>query len=246
MKNILLLLALLLSGACVIQAASYDEANTLYAQGDYKQAAQLYQACIDLYPTAEAYYNLGNAYFKMGELSRSILSYERCLRLEPGMKDARHNLRFAEAMIQDNIEDHSSFFLMTWLLTIRNALSEQTWIILSIAAFILLMACVLLFAFMSEPAVRKLAFAIGLMALLVSGSGMANAAGLHRRDTLREEAIITQGIVNAKSSPDRSGTDLFTLHEGCKVRIQEQLGDWSRISVGNYVGWILTSNLEQI
>ena len=48
-----------------------------------------------------------------------------------------------------------------------------------------------------------------------------NARSLHQRDTLRNEAIITQGVVNAKSSPDRSGTDLFTVHEGTKVTIRD-------------------------
>lgn len=73
-----------------------------------------------------------------------------------------------------------------------------------------------------------------------------NAGSLHRRDTLREEAIITQGVVNAKSSPDRSGTDLFTLHEGTKVDIRESLGEWCNIRVGNNQGWIRLSTLERI
>ena len=69
---------------------------------------------------------------------------------------------------------------------------------------------------------------------------------LYDKDTERAEAIITQGIVNAKSSPDRSGTDLFTIHEGTKVVITETIGDWCCIHVGNNIGWMQLAHLERI
>jgi hypothetical protein len=73
-----------------------------------------------------------------------------------------------------------------------------------------------------------------------------NASSLYQRDTERAEAIITQGIVNAKSSPDRSGTDLFTIHEGTKVVITETIGGWCCIHVGNNIGWMQLAHLERI
>ena len=84
------------------------------------------------------------------------------------------------------------------------------------------------------------------LALLLSVVSGIDALSLHRRDTERAEAIITQGITNAKSSPDRSGTDLFTLHEGTKVEISETLGEWCKIRVGNNEGWISLQHLERI
>ena len=63
---------------------------------------------------------------------------------------------------------------------------------------------------------------------------------------VKEEAIIMQGVVNAKSSPDKSGTDLFVLHEGTKVHIGDRVGEWCEIHVGNNIGWIRQSALEQI
>jgi SH3-like domain-containing protein len=94
--------------------------------------------------------------------------------------------------------------------------------------------------------VRKTAFHTAWIALLFSLITGLNAASLHNRDTLRNEAIITQGVVNAKSSPDRSGTDLFTLHEGTKVTIRETIGEWVNVHVGSNEGWIRNSNLERI
>ena len=72
------------------------------------------------------------------------------------------------------------------------------------------------------------------------------AASAHYRSARRSEAVIMQGIVNAKASPDKSGTDLFTLHEGTKVKIRSTLNDWAEITVGDNRGWIRLNTLERI
>lgn len=224
----------------------FVNANTQYSEGNYAEAISIYQQQILEQPSAEVYYNLGNAYFKQGELSQAILAYERALRIKPSYKDAQHNLQFAQSRIVDNIEDTQSFFLSQWLTAIRNALSLQLWMVISISMFVLMLLGVFLFAFSHIVWLRKTSFYTGLVALVISVVACANAGSLHKRDTLRAEAIITQGVVNAKSSPDRSGTDLFTIHEGTKVFITETIGEWACIHVGNNIGWMQLSHLERI
>lgn len=224
----------------------FADANTQYAEGNYAEAALQYEQIIAEQPSAEAYYNLGNAYFKQGELAQAILAYERALRIEPSYKDAKHNLLFAQSRIVDNIEDTQSFFLSNWSKAIRNALGLPTWIGLSIALFIYTLIGLFLFAFSQTIWLRKTAFYTSMVALIISIVACVNAGSLHKRDTQRAEAIITQGIVNAKSSPDRSGTDLFTIHEGTKVEITETIGEWCCIHVGNYIGWMPLAHLERI
>lgn len=224
----------------------FTQANTQYAEGNYAEAALQYEQIIADSPSAEAYYNLGNSYFKQGELAQSILAYERALRINPSYKDAQYNLQFAQSSIVDNIEDTQSFFISNWLKSIRNSLNQQTWIILSISLFICMLVGFFFFAFSHTVWIRKTAFYTSLVALLISIIACINAGSLHQRDANRAEAIITQGIVNAKSSPDRSGTDLFTIHEGTKVEITEVIGDWCCIRVGNYIGWMPLNYLERI
>lgn len=237
----------------IILTTLFADANAQYAEGNYAEATAAYEQILasssaydDPYSMAEVYYNLGNSYFKQGELAQSILAYERALRLKPSMKDAKHNLQFAQSRIIDNIEDTQSFFLSNWLKALRNALSQQTWIILSIALFILTLVGFFLFAFSQTIWLRKTAFYTSVVVLLISIIACANAGSLHQRDSLRAEAIITQGIVNAKSSPDRSGNDLFTLHEGTKVEITDVIGDWCCVSVGENIGWMPLACLERI
>lgn len=260
MKRFIAILTFVLSPFILssTMAETYDEANAAYAAGDYTAAANLYQSILDddEVPTtneqqltadskAIIYYNLGNARFKQGELAQAILSYERALRLRPNYPDARYNLRFAQSRITDNIAEQD-FFLSAWARAVRDSLSEPAWWILSIGLFILLLAGVLVFLLAHTPAVRKTFFHIAWLALLFSLIAGLNAGSLHRRDTLRAEAIITQGVVNAKSAPDRSGTDLFTVHEGTKVTIRETLGEWCNIRVGSNEGWIRLQYLERI
>ena len=230
----------------IILTTLFADANAQYAEGNYAEAAEQYEQILAEQPSADVYYNLGNAYFKQGELAQSILAYERALRLKPSMKDAKHNLEFAQSRIIDNIEDTQSFFLSNWLKAIRNALSQSTWIALSISLFVLTLLGFFLFAFSSNIGLRKTAFYTSVVALVLSIAACANAGSLHQRDTQRAEAIILQGVVNAKASPDRSGTELFTVHEGTKVDITEVIGEWCCIHVGNNVGWMPLAYLERI
>ena len=247
MKKYSIILLILLNCQIVnCQIVNMADANQQYADGNYAEAAQIYEEMIAVQPNAEVYYNLGNAYFKQGELAQAILAYERCLRLDPRNKDAKYNLAFAQSRIIDNIEDNQAYFVSSWLRAVRNSLRETTWMWLSISMFILVLVGALLFALSKEQWLRKTAFYTAVAALLVSVCACANAGSLHSRDTKRAEAIITQGIVTAKASPDRSGTELFTLHEGTKVIIHETLGEWCNIHVGNNIGWIKLSNLERI
>lgn len=246
MKKILIICNwLLVIAVCAYAQTDFDAANSAYAEGNYQEAASIYQAMIDEAPDATLYYNLGNACFKQGELAQAILNYERALRMRPNYKDAQYNLKFAQSKITDNIVEQD-FFLSAWLRALRNSLSERTWFILSICLFILGLTGILAFLLGREIWLRKTAFHTAWLALLFSLIAGLNAGSLHQRDTLRNEAIITQGVVNAKSSPDRSGTDLFTIHEGTKVTIRETLGEWCNIRVGNNEGWIKQQNMERI
>ena len=224
---------------------AFDAANAAYADGRYEEAAAMYQTLLDKQPDATLYYNLGNSRFKQGELAQAILNYERALRLKPNYKDAQYNLAFAQSRITDNIVEQD-FFLSSWARTVRNSLSERTWWSTSIGLFICALIALLLFLLGRELWLRKTAFHVAWIALLFSLIAGLNAGSLRQRNTLRNEAIITQGVVNVKSSPDRSGTDLFTIHEGTKVTIRETLGEWVNVSVGSNEGWMKAAHLERI
>ncbi|MDE5612039.1 MAG: SH3 domain-containing protein, partial [Odoribacter sp.] len=50
-----------------------------------------------------------------------------------------------------------------------------------------------------------------------------------------------------KGAPDNSGTSLFLIHEGLKVQVIEELGNWYniRLADGNE-GWVAKTDVEKI
>jgi uncharacterized protein YgiM (DUF1202 family) len=58
------------------------------------------------------------------------------------------------------------------------------------------------------------------------------------------KAIISNPVVNGKSSPDKSGNDIFVLHEGTKVTVEDKVGEWLeiRLSDGNK-GWVPVNSI---
>lgn len=247
--NIRVLIIALVSTMTLVQTAAAsltDEANEQYAAGQYAEAEALYRQVLETEPSADIYYNMGNACFKQGELAQSILAYERALRIDPGHEDARHNLEFARTRIVDNIRESGSFFLADWMRKIRNSLSVMTWLWSSIVLFWLMLIGILAFLLSKNMLWRKVGFFGGILTLLLTLYTGANAWTLNSRNTSRNEAIITRGIVNVKSSPGTAGTDLFTLHEGTKITITETVSGWANIHVGQHDGWILLEHLERI
>lgn len=245
-RHSLFAISILCSILSVWGQTAFDEANAYYAAGDYTEAIVRYDSLLSIYPSAELHYNIGNAYYKSGELAQSILHYKRALQLRPRYKDARYNLQLAQSRIIDNMEDDSTFFLSQWTTLLIRLASEQTWIWISFALFILVLCGSLLFAFATPLALRKTGFHTAWICLLFSIVCFGFAGIRHHENTTRSEAVIVQGIVNAKSSPDKSGTDLFILHEGTTVHIKSTLADWAEIRVGNHVGWIKLTALEQV
>ena len=64
-----------------------------------------------------------------------------------------------------------------------------------------------------------------------------------RKDT---GAIVTAPVVEVKSSPG-SGVNLFVLHEGTKVSVLEQVGEWCNIELADgRQGWLKVGNFDYI
>ena len=82
--------------AAVAPAAALEEANALYAAGDFPKAAAAYEALIQSDGTTAARLsNLGNARFRLQQYGQAILAWERAALLAPRDPDIRRNLKLA-------------------------------------------------------------------------------------------------------------------------------------------------------
>lgn len=249
MKKILLLFPLLWFVCWAnAQPAATEQAESLYQQGKYSEAAEIYQQILSQgEESAALYYNLGNCYYKMGENTRAILNYERALLLNPSDAMARYNLRMAQNGVVDKIEVLPELFLVRWYKAVETYFSADQWGYISVAFFIVFLVMAALFFYSASVGVKKAGFIIGIVAFFLTLGAVFFAIRQNSRISNREYAIITAPSVTVKGAPDNSGTDLFLIHEGLKVRVLEAVGDWYniRLADGNE-GWISKSDLEKI
>jgi tetratricopeptide (TPR) repeat protein len=250
MRRIILFLSFIFcfASATIAQTAAMKQANDLYSNGNYSDAAKLYESILAKEGVApELYYNLGNAYYKSNETGKSILNYERALRLSPTFDDAKANLDLAQLKVVDNIVQAPTFFVGRWIENLIKLLTSNQWIAVSFSVFIAFLILAFLFVFAPSLRLRKVSFYVGVSLFLISLFTLV-FSGV-RRDQMvnHREAIVMTGVVVVKSSPDKSGTDLFQLHEGTKVVIKSTLGKWTEIKLGNgNIGWVEQENIENI
>lgn len=236
------------SGADVSDRELWDRANTAYINGDFHRAAEIYERILGRgLSSVKLYYNLANAYFKEGRTGKAILFYRRALRLAPGNDDIRYNLSVAEARTKDNIERIPEFFLVEWVRGVRNAMSCTAWSVLSLAALAFALALFLVYLLAPRLQLRKAGFYGTMAAVLVFMLTTWFAAGERREMLDRSQAVVMSASTAVKSSPDKSATDLFLLHEGTIVRITDRLHDWCEITIADgKKGWMECKNMEII
>lgn len=228
--------------------AHWELGNKAYIDGDYTRAAEEYCAILEGGEySMPLYYNLANAYFKLGQLGRAILYYNRALRIAPANEDIRHNLALAEAQTKDRIAVVPEFFLNRWMRTVRNTMSCAAWSILSLVAFATVLLFVLLFLLSSRIGVRKAGFYGALVMALFFVATTLFALSERKEMLQHDEAIVMGTAISVKSSPDRSATDIFVLHEGTKVRVQTEMGEWCEVVIADgKKGWTERKNIEEI
>ena len=232
-----------------IQATSFDiqKAREAYAAGDYASAVALYESLTEEGVSPELYYNLGNAYYKLNKPAHAILNYERALQLSPSYDDAIYNLKLVNAQIKDQIVPVEEFFFSRWIRECRSLLNSNKWAVLSIVFFSCFLVCLLLYVFSRYRWMRKTAFFVGSLFVICSLVFFVFSYQQKRAELQRAFAIVMEGSVIVRSSPDESGTQLFVIHEGSKVKIRTELGEWAEITIadGNS-GWLKMSNIERI
>jgi len=249
MKKILIIFSAIFAFSLSAQN-KMAEANALYSSENYEEAIALYKEMLSLgNESAALYYNLGNAYYKINEIAPAILNYERALLLKPNDENIIANLELARSRTVDNIDTVDTFFLKIWISGLVNLLSSNAWAVFSIITFVLFIVCVFFYFFGRYRLVRKIAFAKACVLLLLSLSSFFFAKMQRDKILKHEYAIVFDDTLTVKGSPDVSGTDLFVLHSGTKVKVKSEFGGglWYEIQLENGdTGWVKAESVERI
>lgn len=236
----LMALVLCLLPAVSASALTKDNADAEYAKGNFQQAATDYQELLGKNESAELYYNLGNCQYRLGNITQSIVAYERALRLKPGDSDIAYNLEFLRSKTIDKIVPVDDMFFVGWYNALVNALGINCWTWLSILSFVFALIFALGYLFGSNMILRKTGFYGGSLLLVVFL--LSTLFAYQRKARLAEHsvAIVEASTLNVKKTPAESSGDAFVIHEGTRLTITDRtMKEWFGVRLDDgKEGWV--------
>ena len=227
----------------------WNAANAAYAEGQWDVAASGYEMISGLgLESAALYCNTGNAYAKSGNVPMAILFYERALKADPSYEDAAYNLELMNSRIQDRIDSVPEFFVKKWMKDISYLMDSNAWATVAIVLFAAVLAMFLLFLLAPSVAGRRTGFFTGIVLMAFMFFALGFSISQKKAYMASDHAIVMRPVVSVKSSPSAEASkDLFILHEGTKVTVLDQVGNWNNISLADgRQGWLPASDMERI
>ena len=227
----------------------FEEANTLYRNGDYGEALERYLDIVNGgRVSGTLFYNIGNCYFKLGDLGRATLFYERALKLSPRNDDVVANLELAQSLAADEIEPLPGFWLFRAVDGLLH-LIPRVWLVRGLALAYVTTMLALMGQILSRSDGARLwtrrVVTVGGTAAVLLGVNLA-IVEFGVGDAV--EAVILVDEVAVQAAPSDDGTlELFSIHEGAKVRVEQRTGEWAEIVLADgKVGWVRQDAFEII
>ncbi len=218
----------------------FQKGNEFYQKGKYTEAAKAYEEILRMgYGSPEVYYNLGNAYYKQHKIGLAVLNYNRALRLSPRDEDIRHNLSLVNLHVVDRIPTIPELFYVRYFRQFQNLFGMGALLAIALGLYILLIVTLIAVLLIRQLRLRRflkrLAWGIGVLFVLFTFTLAAKAWS----ETHTVEAVVLVPKVDVRSAPSASGTIIFSLHEGVKVKVEQKNNRWLEIRLSDgKEGWL--------
>lgn len=224
----------------------FTQATEYYNQGDYPKAIAHYEQILQNGEhSAALYYNLGNCYYKRNAVGPSIYYYEKALLLDPNDQEILNNLSYAQNMRIDAIEPLPQTGIARFYARVVHFFSFDQWAYGAVIWGTLFVLAYGVYLFLRVTHQKKIAFISSLLCFLLSIGSVVMAYVQYREFEQENPAIIFSREAPVASEPNTQSEVVFTLHEGTKVEVVEQLKDWSKIQLANgQTGWIQRENFR--
>ena len=225
----------------------FSEGNEAYKNEHYDEAIHSYESILAMgMESWEVHFNLGNAYFKQGSLPLAILHFEKAKKLNPDNDDLKVNLEMANARTIDKVESKPELPFSSWWNGLLNIYTIDEWGRNSIYLSFTALAFMLAFLFL-RGTYKRLAFFTSLAIFGISTIFYILGTQQHSLQTNQRFAIVFSPSVTVRSAPEEDGTRLFVIHEGTKVEVLKEEGDWAQVSLMNGTkGWMLAESYKGI
>ena len=221
----------------------YKQGSSYLKSGQYEKAVSMFEMILNQgIFHKDLYYNLGNSYYRLGSYGNSIWAYEKAIKIYPLDLDAKFNLSLANAYVKDRILIPETHFFLKGYRFFKSSLTFSQ--LLSISALFILLASI----YYLVINVFRINFSwLPLQIFLFLGLILHGILFDKYWDISEQnEGIITDYEVEAFSGPFvRSDAVLFKIHEGIKVSVKYDQGDWVEISLlDGKKGWIKLNQLR--
>ena len=242
------LFLILLINYSFCQNSDFDEANTLYNEGKYVDAIELYSGIIDDgFHSADLYFNIGNSYYKINDTPNSIFYYEKALLLDPDNESVKNNLTYAQNMLIDKIETLPKNQITVLFDSILSTFSYEYWQFFTIFFQLLFTIFFILFVISKTSVFKRKYFTYSSITLFIFIITLIVSINSKNNYLDSNPAILYDKEISFRSEPNLRSEEIFKLHEGLKINIKETINDWSLIELSNgSEGWVPTVSFRKI
>lgn len=226
----------------------WGNANALYEQKQYKQAAILYEDLVKAGKgTAALYRNLGSAYYRLDSIALAILWFERALRLEPRNAETQQNLLLANKRIPNAIPAYPPFVLVQWWTQATNLLSADAWAWLVLFCWWATAVLIILFLRSEEAGIKKRLFAGAGLFFAFTFVGVLLGGSKYRAETRQDEGILMPPLSALREGASDNAASVEEAPAGTRVLILEKSGEWARLRLPDgQEGWTKATHIENI
>lgn len=233
----LLLLAFVLGNLPALCEGTFEDANRMYQQGKFLQAAQAYEALVSSgKATQSLYFNLGNAWQKAGRPGRAIAAYLRAQRLTPRDSEVLANLSLARASTQAPRAVSTS---QRWLE--RVSLNEWT-VITCVGLWLWLIG--LGIGCLRPSSKTRLRWWVRGASILTCVAGILLAFAASQR-LGHKIAVVVATDASLKHGPLDESPVVQPLPEGLELDVLESEGGWHKVrGAARGIGWVKDAHLS--
>ena len=221
----------------------FRRGNEAYSRGDFAAATSEYERLVDLgVRDADVFYNLGTAYARSGRQGRAIAAFERSLRLRPADAEVVASLERSRSIVASRRAEREGEAEVESGRPVGEAVfggvSVDTLAGLLVALVTAFFALLAAFPFVRREDVR---LAIGISTPLIGIAAAVAGLGLAIRSGALDEgtpAIVVRERAPLREGPHDDAQERARGHEGERVWIVAQDGEWVRVTAGPRTGWL--------
>lgn len=224
-------------------ARMYIDGIKYYNNGEFEKSIELFETIVGTgVNNGKLFYNLGNAHFKSGNLGKSILWYKRAIKLIPNDPDLKFNFQYANGFVKDKSED-KTFSVFKILFFWKQMLGQNT-IKLCGLSFSFLFWLMIIFQMIKGRKLVKLHTGIVFTLAFIF---ISTASYDYYAEQFIKNAVILPAEVSVRSGLTVDSTELFILHVGTSVSVEEERKGYAKIRFSDdKIGWLEKENIEII